>query len=75
MPNWTLSLIFGAFGALAVYVILNEIVQRRRVRRDWANADARTRARCDIITGPDGTEYATLKPEYRPTTDKDATRG
>lgn len=66
MPNWTLSLIFGAFGALAVYVILNEIVQRRRVRRDWANADARTRAQCDIWTGPDGQEYATLKPEFRP---------
>ncbi len=67
MLQWMPWLIVAVFGAVLAYLIVNEVVQRRGMRSISEAADARVRARCDIITGPDGKEYATLKPEHRPT--------
>lgn len=61
--NWMPWLIVAVFGAVLAYVIAH----RHRVDREWMSADIQqVRGRCDIITGPDGAEYAVLKPEYRP---------
>ena len=74
MLNWMPWLIVAVFGAVLACLVVNEIMQRRSMRSVLAAADARVRARCDIIAGPDGTEYAVLKPEYRPMTAEE-TRG
>ncbi len=67
MLQWMPWLIVAVFGAVLAYLVVNEIMQRRGMRSIAEAADARVRARCDILIGPDGTEYAVLKPECRPT--------
>ena len=68
MLDWMPWLIVAVFGTILAYLVVNEITQRCGMRSIAETADARARTRCDIITGPDGTEYAVLKPECRPMT-------
>ena len=72
MPDWTVWFIVAVFGAVLAY----HFAHRRRVDREWMDADIQQiRGRCDVATGPDGTEYAVLKSEYRPTAAEDARNG
>ena len=63
MLEWTPLFIVAVFAVVA----LHGLVQRRRIDREWMDADIeRIHSTCEIVTGPDGVEYAVLKPEFRP---------